>query len=145
MTNLLSELLFSHVRSGGKSLWSVAIGIKLIFLWTYSCGRYCVRHFCTFISYSQNWQWICSYYIKQFYKRENSERSDLLNDEQERRGRAWPWDFSSDSKFWGGRYVWGLKLRLSHNHKGKQRVPYLWMNICDECSTLSSFFFCSLH
>ena len=65
MTNAFSEL-FSHVRSGEKVLLSVATEIKVIFLWTYSCVRYCVRHFRTFVSFSEKWQWVCYYYIKQF-------------------------------------------------------------------------------
>lgn len=67
----------------------------------------------------------------EFYKRENSERKDLLSDEQQVRGRAWPGDGSSDSGFWGRRYGWDLKLRVSRHHKGKLRefLFYGWISL----------------
>ena len=40
--------------------------------------------------------------MKQFYKWENSERKDLLSDEQQVRGRAWSEDGSSTPGFEAG-------------------------------------------
>ena len=69
--------------------------------------------------------------VIQFYKWENSKKKDLLNDEQQVRGRGWPGVGSSDPRFWGRRYGWDLKLRVSHHHKGKLRefLFYGWISL----------------
>lgn len=129
MTNLLTEPLFS-MGDVEESLYGV---------WQLKLNQYFYGHFpvsaillVTFRLLSHSYKTDRRYgSIIQFYKWENSERKDLLSDEQQVRGRAWSEDGSSDSRFWGRRYGWDLKLRGSRHHKGKltEFLFYGWISL----------------
>ena len=78
MTDLPSELRFP--------IWEVKVSLhgmrqlrwiylwRLLFLWNCCSVWYCVRHFHTFVSLSENWQWMCYSCIKQF-RNEKTQKS----------------------------------------------------------------------
>ena len=139
MTNLLTEPLFS--------MWDVEE--SLYGVWQLKLNQYFYRHFpvsaillVTFRLLSHSYKTDRRYgSIIQFYKWENSERKDLLSDEQQVRGRAWSEDGSSTPGFEAGDMggIWNseyLTITRENLQSSSSMGEYLWQMVNVSMSNL---------